>query len=193
VGIFKARQASENSGILQAMPAPLCLLYRPRLERYVDRALNPRSTRAVEAHLGGCLDCRGRVENQTQLKSLVRSAIVDPSEPDWEVFWPQIEARLSRERPRPMKDPWWAPLWKPFWGHPRLALGGAMAATLALAFSLWPGSEVQGPGTAWAADPVVVQDVGTPDPERTVMVYSTPDQVLTVIWLIPLDSASDES
>jgi len=65
-----------------------------------------------------------------------------------------------------------------------------MAAVLAVTLSLWPGQQVQVP--AWAG-PVVVQDVGTPDPERTVMVYSTPDQALTVIWLFPLEAGTEES
>ncbi len=65
-----------------------------------------------------------------------------------------------------------------------------MAAALAAVFSLWPGGEGNVPA-AWAG-PVVVQDVGTPDPERAVMVYSTPDHGLTVIWLFPSD-ATDES
>ncbi len=66
-----------------------------------------------------------------------------------------------------------------------------MAVVLAVTLSLWPGQEGQVPA-AWAG-PVVVQDVGTPDPERTVMVYSTPDQALTVIWLFPLEAGTEES
>jgi hypothetical protein len=74
-------------------------------------------------------------------------------------------------------------------------MGGVMVVILAVALSLWPlpGHEQ----SAWAV-PVVVQDVSTPDPERTVMVYSTsdnstPDQALTVIWLFSSDAASEES
>lgn len=65
-----------------------------------------------------------------------------------------------------------------------------MAAALAAVFSLWPGGEGHVPA-AWAG-PVVVQDVGTPDPERAVMVYSSADHALTVIWLFPSDT-TDES
>ncbi len=68
-----------------------------------------------------------------------------------------------------------------------------MAAVLAVALSLWPIPSRDGQvPTVWAG-PVVVQDVGTPDPERTVMVYSTPDQALTVIWLFPVEAGSEES
>jgi len=171
---------------------PVCLWNRPRLERYADGALTPRLTRSVEAHVGSCEACLGRLDREVHLRSLVKSAIPEPGEPDWTGFWPGVQARLLREKPAPIRDdPWWVPLWRPFWGHPRLALGGGMAAVLAVTLSLWPGQEGQVPA-AWAG-PVVVQDVGTPDPERTVMVYSTPDQALTVIWLFPLEAGTEES
>ena len=69
-----------------------------------------------------------------------------------------------------------------------------MAAVLAAAVFMWPGGDGMSP-QAWA-EPVVVQDVATPDPERSVMVYSTPDSTadrVTVIWLFSDDSPSDES
>ena len=68
-----------------------------------------------------------------------------------------------------------------------------MAGVLAAVLLLWPlpGREGRVP-LAWAG-PVVVQDVGTPDPERSVMVYSSPDQALTVIWLFSSEAASEES
>jgi hypothetical protein len=83
------------------------------------------------------------------------------------------------------------PLWQPFWAHPRLAIGGALAAILALVVSFWPGGDGQRPA-AWAA-PVVVQDVSTPDPDRSLMVYSTPDSALTVIWLFSSEPTTEES
>jgi anti-sigma factor RsiW len=165
---------------------PACLWIRSRLEPYADGALGPRLTRAIGAHLGHCPGCLARVEGHLQLRTFVKSAALDPQEPDWTGFWPGIQAGLRRGEPRPLRDPWWVPLWRPFWGHPRLALGGVMAAALAGVLSLWPGGDSQIPA-AWAG-PVVVQDVGTPDPDRTVMVYSTPDHALTVIWLFPPDT-----
>lgn len=66
-----------------------------------------------------------------------------------------------------------------------------MAAALALVVSVWPVGEGKMPA-AWAG-PVTVQDVGTPDPDRSVMVYSTPDHALTVIWLFSPEAAADES
>ena len=102
---------------------PVCLWNRPRLERYADGALTPRLTRSVEAHVGSCEACLGRLDREVHLRSLVKSAIPEPGEPDWTGFWPGVQARLLREKPAPIRDdPWWVPLWRPFWGHPRLAL-----------------------------------------------------------------------
>jgi len=193
-GIYKGGPPSDVSGILIAVITPICLWLRSRLERYADSALGPRSARAVQVHLEHCSECRSLVDRQVQLSSLVKSSVVQPVEPDWTGFWPGIQARLHRESPNPIRDPWWVPFWKPFWGHPRLTLGGAMAAILAVGLSLWPLPGREAP-VAWAG-PITVQDVGTPDPERTVMVYSTPDQgdqALTVIWLLPSAGATDES
>ena len=173
------------------MVSLVCLFNRPWLERYADGALEIRRMRAVEAHLARCPSCLGRVEKLTYLRNLVHSAVPDPPEPDWAGFWPAVQARIAREPARPITDSWWRPLWKPFWGHPRFTLGGAMAAAALVAFSLWPGGEGRMPA-AWA-QPVVVQDVGTTDPDRSVMVYSTPDHALTVIWLFNHEDASEES
>ena len=179
---------------MTAMLKATCLWNRPRLERYADGALGPRLTRSVKDHLAHCADCLHRVEYQQNLQRLLKSAVAAPSDPDWSAFWPGIEARIHRQepKPKPIRDPWWVPVWKPFWGHPRLALGGAMVAVLAVALSIWPfpGREAQ---VAASAGPIVVQDVGTSDPGRTVMVYSTPDQDLTVIWLFPSDGGTEDS
>jgi anti-sigma factor RsiW len=168
-----------------------CLWSRPRLERHVDGVLRDRAARALQHHLASCSRCSARAEEVRRLRSLVRTALADPVEPtDWSAFWPGIQARIARETPPVVRDSWWLPLWKPFWGHPRLAVGGALAAImLFLTMSFWPVPDQN----AWGA--VVVQDVSTPDPDRGVMVYSTPgsDHALTVIWLFNPDGQSDES
>jgi hypothetical protein len=129
------------------------------------------------------------VESARRLRSLVRASM-DVPEPDWTAFWAGIRARIPAETARPVRDSWWLPLWRPFWGHPRVALGGALAGVLALALMLWPAAE-DPTSMAWAG-PVIVQDVSTPDPDRSVMVYSSPDKTLTVIWLFN-SPAPDES
>jgi anti-sigma factor RsiW len=168
-----------------------CLWSRPRLERHVDGALAPWIARRVEAHLHACSDCVGRVESFRRLRALVRGAAQDVADPDWKAFWPAVRAGIHAQKPQPVRDSWWLPLWRPFWGHPRVALGGALAGALALALSLWPSAD-DPTSMAWAG-PVIVQDVSTPDPEQSVMVYSSPDKTLTVIWLFNSGPTPDES
>src|SRR5437763_16997374 len=134
-----------------------CLWSRPRLERHIDGALGPWVKRRVQAHLVACPDCRSRADDVRRTRTLVQSSAMDVAAPDWTGFWPGIQARIVREEPRPVRDAWWLPLWRPCWGHPRLALGGALAAGLALAVFLWPGTDNQS-SVAWAG-PVIVQDV----------------------------------
>ena len=110
------------------MPALACLWARPRVERHVDGALGPRNARFVESHLGSCGECLARAEAARRMRGRVNASAISVSEPDWSGFWPGVRARILREAPRPVRDAWWLAFWRPFWGHPRLSLGGALAA-----------------------------------------------------------------
>ena len=162
------------------MPSLGCLWNRARLERLVDGALGPRAGRAATSHAARCPRCGGEVEQLTRLRRLIRSSVADVPDPDWAGFWPAVRVRLAREAPRPVRESWWLPAWKPVWGHPRVALGSLMVSSLAAVLVLWPSPQVTVP--TFAA-PVVVQDVSSGDPDRSVMVYSSPDDDVTVIWV----------
>ena len=159
------------------MPSLGCLWSRPRLERLVDGALGPRAGRWTTSHAARCARCGGEVEQLTRIRLLVRSAAPDVADPEWAGFWPAVRVRIASEAPRPVRESWWLPYWKPVWGHPRVALGSLMVSSLALGLMLWPGA----PGTL--AAPVTVQEVSSADPDRSVMVYSSPDDGVTVIWV----------
>jgi hypothetical protein len=117
------------------------------------------------------------VEQLTRIRLLVRSAAPDVADPEWAGFWPAVRVRIASEAPRPVRESWWLPYWKPVWGHPRVALGSLMVSSLALGVMLWPGAPVT------LAAPVTVQEVSSADPDRSVMVYSSPDDDVTVIWV----------
>ena len=89
-----------------------------------------------------------------------------------------------------MRDSWWFPIWKPVWGHPRMAFGGALAAGLVAALMLWPAPATV---TPTSVSPVVVQDVSTADPDHSVMVYSNPDDEMTVIWVFNPSEQDEQS
>jgi len=159
------------------MPSLGCLWSRPRLERLVDGALGPRAGRWTTSHAARCARCGGEVEQLTRIRLLVRSAAPDVADPEWAGFWPAVRVRIASEAPRPVRESWWLPYWKPVWGHPRVALGSLMVSSLALGLMLWPGAPVT------LAAPVTVQEVSSADPDRSVMVYSSPDDDVTVIWV----------
>ena len=159
------------------MPSLGCLWSRPRLERLVDGALGPRAGRWTTSHAARCARCGGEVEQLTRIRLLVRSAAPDVADPEWTGFWPAVRVRIASEAPRPVRESWWLPYWKPVWGHPRVALGSLMVSSLALGVMLWPGAPVT------LAAPVTVQEDSSADPNRSVMVYSSPDDDVTVIWV----------
>jgi anti-sigma factor RsiW len=174
------------------MPNLACLWIRRRLEPFVDGALGSRAARSIGAHLGRCEACRAERDRLNRLRALLQENLTAPADPDWARFWPGVRTRVLGELTEPFKEAWWLPLWKPFWGHPRLAVSGVMAAVFALTLSFWPGSEVTVPPAAWAG-PVVVQDVAASDPHRGVMVYSSPDHDVTVIWVFNPEESPEQS
>ena len=109
------------------------------------------------------------------------------STPDWSGFWPAVRIRIASEKPPPVRESWWLPVWKPVWGHPRVALGSLMVSGLAAGLVLWPSPPVT------LAAPVVVQDVSSADPDRSVMVYSSPDDDVTVIWVFNPGEQDEQS
>ena len=119
------------------------------------------------------------------LRRELRDSAPVVAEPDWTGFWSGMQTRLRTEAARPIREAWWRPLWKPVWGHPRMAMATSGALAVLLAVSLWPAGE--GEIQIAEAAPVVVQDVDTPDPNGSVMVYSAPDRGpergVTVIWV----------
>lgn len=119
------------------------------------------------------------------LRRELRESAPVVAEPDWTGFWSGLQTRLRTEAARPIREAWWRPLWKPVWGHPRMAMATSGVLAVLLAVSLWPAGE--GEVQIAEADPVVVQDVDTPDPNGSVMVYSAPDRGpergVTVIWV----------
>ena len=120
----------------------------------------------------------------------MQSAEARVVDPDWVGFWPAVRQRIAAEHPAPVRDAWWLPFWRPVWGHPRVALGGLVVSSLAAALVLWPSPETT---TAALAAPVQVQDVSTTDPDRSVMVYSNPDDDVTVIWVFNPSEQDEQS
>jgi len=101
-------------------------------------------------------------------------------EPEWSGFWPgivrgiedkrRLEPVLARRR------------WSWVWSPPRLAFGG-LAAALLISLGVW--QFASGPAPSEAG--VMVSSADTDDPRATLMVYSTPERDVAVVWVFGLE------
>lgn len=178
-----------------------CLWVRNRIAAYVDQTLSEGRSRAVARHLSACARCRQSARRQERVLALVRGLAAETAEPEWSGFWPGIRTRILSEDQLVGRPPTHAtqlrwvprvPRFRPGWPLawlPRLVLGGAMAGILLLGLFFWRSDyllEAPEPG-------VVVRALETANPDTSVMVFSAPEQEMTVIWVFGLDPSADQS
>jgi anti-sigma factor RsiW len=155
-----------------------CYRARKRLGAYLDGALGEQDARWTERHLATCSACRAEVDQLRRVTALVVEASSVP-EPDWTGFFPGIVRGIEDEEraPAPAASQrgwrWW----------PQWAMGGAAVVTAGLVLVLWQGGSVPDPAEA----SVRVTAADTEDPGVTVMVYSSAEKDLAVVWLLPTD------
>jgi hypothetical protein len=117
-----------------------------------------------------------------RLHGLLRST-APTAEPEWAGFWQGVVRGIEDRRdarPAPAPRRWWQSV-----GHSRWALGGALAAVL-MSLGVWQWAP--GPHLSPLSDAgVLVTSASTEDPRGTVMVYSTPEQDVAVVWVFGLD------
>ena len=166
-----------------------CFWTRRRLAAYLGGALSEKQTEALAAHLQGCAQCAQQASRIERLREMVRAAL-SARDPDWSGFWDGVRRRILTESPKPWREAWWGGVWGQLGGHPRLALAGALAGVLLLAAGLWP----RGPQeTPMLSPAVVVHAVETAQPEGNLVVFTNPEDEMTVIWVFGLDQPADES
>lgn len=152
-------------------------LTRRRLGAYLDGALTGSRARGVESHLSGCAACRDEVEALRRLKLAIHRSLrtVDP---DWTGFWQGVVRGVEDQRlraPLPERAPRRA-VWRSQW-----VMGGALATMALISVTLW---QTLGVSPVSMIDaPIVVNAASTAQPDGGVMVYSTPDKAVTVVWV----------
>ena len=162
------------------------VLRRRRLGAYLEGALTSRQTGAIGQHLVGCAGCRQEVEQLKRLRSLLSSvSAISATEPDWGQFWPSVRERLRSGEVHPQAEIWWRRLFHPALAHPRLAFASAIAAMNLLTVVSWQGMNWWGGPPQ--AEAVTVHSVEAVDPGSTVLVFTSHDRALTVIWVFGLD------
>lgn len=155
-----------------------CYRTRRRIGAYLDGALEEPVSRAVGAHVAVCATCRGEADGLRRLRTALRASL-DVPEPDWTGFWPAVVRRIEEGRSR---EPVPAPRrWLWGWPAPRLAFG-ALAA-LVIALGVWQ----LAPGPAQSEAGIVVGSAATEDPRATLIVYSTPERDVAVVWVFGLE------
>jgi anti-sigma factor RsiW len=167
-----------------------CLRARRRIGAYLDGALEGEAAQAIARHLSECRTCQGDAEALRRVGAMLqRSAASPPPEPDWTGFWPGIVrgVEAARRAPRPSAAPRSWSRERDRWWRPRWALGVGVVAGALLSLTLWQTM----PGSRAPDAPIVVSSAHTEDPRGTVMVYSTHDKDVTVVWVLGLDDTSD--
>ena len=152
-------------------------LTRRRLGAYLDAALTESQAHAVEAHVSGCATCRNEIDALRRLKAAIHRSFRTP-EPDWTGFWQGVVRGVEDRRlraPLPERAPRRA-LWRSQW-----AMGGALAAMALVSVTLWQTLGVS--PVSMIDSPIVVNAASTGQPDGGVMVYSTPDKAVTVVWV----------
>jgi Putative zinc-finger len=156
-----------------------CYWHKPRIGAYLDGALTGGKAEATGVHLDRCVSCRGEADSLRQLGDRLRRSLT-VSDPDWAGFWAGIARGIETDRHVPAKPVPARATWRP-----RVAWGGAAAAVLLVSLTFW---QVSQPTGSVAPDgQVFVSAAATEDPRATVMVYSTPEQDVAVVWLLGLD------
>lgn len=152
-----------------------CYFVRRRLGPWLDGALDERAAGRVSAHADECARCRSEAAELGRFRTLLRGTL-QSADPDWTGFWQGVVRGIEDARAtRPARgvSAWW----RPRWALSALALG------LVLSLGVWQFM----PGPAVVEAGVHVSSARTEDPRATVMVYSTPEQDVAVVWVVGLD------
>ncbi len=180
---------------------PICWLTRRRLGAYNDGELPPAARADVEAHVGRCRGCAAELAGLAELRAALATPAPEPPQAVWDAFWPQVRARVAASAP-PEPGSRWQWVWGSVTGHPRLALGSAVAAgALAVLAVVAPWQRVEpparvpvasapavapSPGEGSPVQHVLVQSVETADPQSSVMLFTNPESDVTVVWVFGL-------
>jgi anti-sigma factor RsiW len=155
-----------------------CYLTRRRIGAYLDGVLEGRSAQAAARHLTACGRCRHEADSLQHLQATLRRTLGAPATPDWTGFWPGIVRGIEERRERVPTGAGARIL-----ARPRLAFGGALAAAVVVSLTLW---QLLSPPVVPGA-PVTVRSADTEHPGATVMVYTSAEQDLAVVWVFGLD------
>jgi len=146
-----------------------------RLGAYFDGALGDTEARAMAAHVAQCARCSQDIDQLRRLRPLLKEALPAPPLPDWTGFWAGVVRGIEADR---HASPAARPAWRGWITQPRVVYGGALILALVSLLTVW---QVFYWPTAQEAS-VVVRSART-DLPGGVMVYASPEQDFSVVWV----------
>jgi hypothetical protein len=161
-----------------------CQDFARRFDGFLDGEMDPHSLRAMALHASHCPGCGRNLEDAEKLQELILNAVEGEVEQlDTSTLWAKVEARLE-----PSQLPLLARLrgYLPQWSWPRpvpmLALGGALAALVALAWPVVSAPQRSAPAPVTIADNRA-QIERIESNQSHVAVWSEPSAHTTAIWV----------
>ena len=155
-----------------------CARVEELVAKVVDREALEWEVEAVDAHTSGCASCAALRADLVEIGALVREPVQRAvAAADFSSFWTKVSAgidalpRVRHEKPRVALFSWTMVT--------RLA---AVASVAAVAFLVLPEDHSHHFAEAKQKVDVVAIEGGD---DNTVMIYETPDDQVTFIWLIP--------
>lgn len=165
-----------------------CAAIHAALGAYVDGELREVKRRRLEAHLTSCQRCSSELARlQAVRRGIRRSLVVSLPGEDARQFWDGVERKIEAATPRP----WWTldRMHEMFWFYP--GLKWASAAVLGTTVLLFAADMLRRP--SFPPPTPLVQTEMTPTtvvesveggPNSSVVLFSTPDQQLKIIWVL---------
>jgi hypothetical protein len=158
-----------------------CEEFAKRVDGFLDGEIDAHAMRAMALHAGSCASCGGDFDRAEALQGLIRSTVLaEVDRIDTSQLWSGIEARLEAPRRGVLagwrlrgsrERRWLSPV-------PALALGGALAALLAL--YAWPTTR---PTESIAVADNHAQIERIESTAQHVAVWSEPREHTTAIWV----------
>lgn len=165
-----------------------CSTVVQRLGAYVDGQLHDSRQKQLEAHLGDCQRCTAELQRLLALRDHIRGSLaVSLQGEDAARFWDNVERKIHNAK----SPPRWGVdrLRELFWFYPKL--WWASAAVLGTTVLLFTADLVLRPSIPpptslapmEAAPKTVVKSVEG-GPNSSVILFSTPDQQMKIIWIV---------
>jgi anti-sigma factor RsiW len=151
-----------------------CYRTRRRIGAYLDGALGDRESGVAAAHLAACPRCHAELDALRKISVRLKRDLASPAAPVWTGFWEGVRRGIEDSRGQiPTRA---RPRWR------RQLVVSAAAAMAVVTVGIW--WQMSRPPLVAQADAAIsVSSAETEHPNRTVMIYTSPEKDLAVVWV----------